>query len=291
MSDTKPSLAALRVEIDEIDNQLHDLIMARSKIIERVRMAKEGERTKIRPAREAEILYRLSERHQGVFPKQSLFRMWREMIVGTLALEAPFAVAVQDVVGEDGYADLARDHFGSFSNLRRHESAAAVIDMVNNDEVTVGVLPFPQPHSDNAWWRYLATDGDQRPMIMGRLPFFGRSNAQGANLDALVISTVKPEPSSRDISVYSLDIVGEISLQRLRAEIEDQGFVAGVVLQWTAPGNSPYSHFLVELNDFVSEDDVRLMALNARLEGAIERHFWLGTYSAPIEGDELAGDQ
>jgi chorismate mutase / prephenate dehydratase len=292
MSEEKPSLDALRVEIDEIDNQLHDLIMERSKIIERVRHAKAGDRVKIRPAREAEILYRLSDRHEGVFPKQSLFRMWREMIVGTLALEAPFAVGVQTVVtgsgsGEDGYADLARDHFGSFSNLHRHQSAAAVIEMVNSGEVTVGVLPFPQPDSDNVWWHHLANDDDQRPMIMGRLPFFGRSNATGANLDALVISSVKPEPSSRDISVYSLDVTGEISIARLRSEIEAQEFEPGIVFQWTHPVDTEHRHFLVELDGFVPADDPRLVALGVRLEGALAKNFWLGTYSAPIEDQEL----
>lgn len=287
MSDTKPSLNALRLEIDEIDDQLHDLIMERSKIIERVRLAKAGDRIKIRPAREAEILYRLSDRHDGIFPKQSLFRIWREMIVGTLALEAPFAVAVQTLPGEDGYADLARDHFGSFSNLHRHESATAIIDMVVSGEVTVGVFPFPQPDTDNVWWRYLATAGDQRPSIMGRLPFFGRSNAPGADLDALVISSVEPEPSSRDISVYSLDVVGEISIARLRSALEAEGLVPDTVFQWSVPGDNQFRRFLVEFDGFVSSDDVRLAAFTDRLDGGLDRHFWLGTYSAPIEDEEL----
>ena len=287
MSDEKPSLAALRIEIDEIDNQLHDLLMARSKIIERVRLAKAGDRIKIRPAREAEILYRLVERHEGVFPKQSLLRMWREIIVGTLALEAPFAVAVQSMSGDEGYADLARDHFGSFSDLRRHESAAAIIDMVNSGEVTVGVLPFPQPDATNTWWRHLATDGGQRPMIMGRLPFFGRSNATGANLDALVISAVDPEASIRDISVYSLDMVSEISSARLRTAIEAEGLTHHTVFQWSAPGHNQSQNFLVELDGFVGSDDARLLALTKRLEGNLDRSFWLGVYSAPIDDKAL----
>ncbi len=78
MKTDNDKLLALRREIDAIDDSLHDLIMERTKIVERVRDAKSKDKIKIKPAREAEILYRLMARHTGKFPKQELARMWRE---------------------------------------------------------------------------------------------------------------------------------------------------------------------------------------------------------------------
>ena len=48
----------LRQEIDAIDDAIHDLIIARTKVVERVRKEKQGQKIKIRPARECSIIYR-----------------------------------------------------------------------------------------------------------------------------------------------------------------------------------------------------------------------------------------
>jgi chorismate mutase len=75
------SLDALRREIDAIDESLHDLIMRRTTVVEQVRDLKRGHKVKIRPAREAEILYRLASRHQGPFPPSTCPR--RPARIGT----------------------------------------------------------------------------------------------------------------------------------------------------------------------------------------------------------------
>lgn len=62
------SLTELRREIDAIDEATHDLLMRRAGIVERVRTAKGGLDTgnAWRPAREAEILRRLADRHSEI---------------------------------------------------------------------------------------------------------------------------------------------------------------------------------------------------------------------------------
>ena len=75
MTTDEDKLLLLRQEIDAIDNSIHDLIMKRTRVVERVRKAKHNDKIKIRPAREAEILYRLLVRHEGPFPKQELARI------------------------------------------------------------------------------------------------------------------------------------------------------------------------------------------------------------------------
>jgi chorismate mutase len=98
------ALAQLRAELDAIDDQIHDLLMHRASVIERV--ARDGGKTgaKIRPGREASMLRRLLKRHTGSMPPQIIVRFWREMFAGALIIEGGQTVAVCS--GDDN-ADLA----------------------------------------------------------------------------------------------------------------------------------------------------------------------------------------
>ena len=93
MSDGKPNLAALREELDSIDNALHDLLMRRAAIAAGVRASK-GNAPVWRPAREAQILRRLMTRHTGPFPRATIIQLWREIVSAMVRLQGEFAVAV-----------------------------------------------------------------------------------------------------------------------------------------------------------------------------------------------------
>jgi chorismate mutase len=170
------SLDALRREIDAIDDQIHDLIMRRTRVVERVRDVKRDQPIKIRPAREAEIIYRLLNRHRGPFPVRELTAMWREMIVATLSFEGPFSVAVHTPEPDSGFWDLARDQYGTFPPLTGHGSARQVIEDVRDQKATVGILPLPTRDDTDPWWRHLVTTGANAPRIIARLPFAGPGN-------------------------------------------------------------------------------------------------------------------
>lgn len=286
MAEKKPSLEDLRAEIDRIDNAIHDLLMERALVVEHVRHAKGPDQPKFRPAREAEILYRLSERHRGSFSKKAILQMWRELISGTLMLEGPFFVAVQAPGDNDGYMDLARDHFGSFSPMIRHQNAVSVIEDVSNGEATVGVLPFPARDSNDIWWRYLANGEAGRPMVVCRLPFAGRSNARGAHLDALVISMSPPAETGRDITVFAFPVSGPISSARLKSAFNDSGLNAGLVMDWPMLGGD-YRLFMVELEGYVTGNDIRLERVLERLENNADHLVWLGAYARPLSEMEL----
>ena len=59
MTSDEEKLLELRNEIDKIDSAIHDLIMRRTRVVEGVCEIKKGSSVKIRPSREASILYRL----------------------------------------------------------------------------------------------------------------------------------------------------------------------------------------------------------------------------------------
>jgi len=287
MATKKPSLEELRKEIDRIDDSIHDLLMDRALVVEKVRKIKDSKRPKYRPGREAEIVYRLSARHRGAYSKQTILKMWRELISGTLMLEGPFFVAVQAPNENDGYMDLARDHFGAFAPVIRHQTAASVIEDVKKGNATVGVLPFPERDTDNVWCRYLANGDEDRPMVVCRLPFIGRSNARGAQFDALVISAAPPTVTGRDTTLFTFPVTGQISNAKIKSAFSTSGLDAGLLLNWPMTGTDS-KLFLVELDGFVAGDDSRLEGVLDRLEGNADHLVWLGAYATPLTDDELA---
>ena len=82
------SLAALRAEIDAIDDALHDLVMRRAAVVARMAASRvKGDASSLRPGREASILRRLLARHSGALPPAALVRLWREILSASNAMQ------------------------------------------------------------------------------------------------------------------------------------------------------------------------------------------------------------
>ncbi|PIK70598.1 hypothetical protein CS379_23815, partial [Methylobacterium frigidaeris] len=71
MTSTPPAdLAALRADIDRIDSAMHDLLMERGRIIDRLIAVKKtsASGSAFRPGREASMMRAIAERHTGLLP-------------------------------------------------------------------------------------------------------------------------------------------------------------------------------------------------------------------------------
>src|SRR3954463_8710055 len=109
-----PSLEVLRKEIDSIDEQVHRLLMARGDIIDRLIQVKQTQEggSAFRPAREAEMMRRLVERHRGILPLDTVESIWRVIISTFTFVQAPFSVHADVSAGDALMRDSARFHFG-----------------------------------------------------------------------------------------------------------------------------------------------------------------------------------
>src|SRR6201981_4230686 len=100
MPQTKPShptdtsLDELRREIDRIDEAMHRLLIDRGEIIDRLIAVKQTQETgsAFRPAREADMMRRLVERHKGILPLDTAESIWRVIIASFTYVQAPFSV-------------------------------------------------------------------------------------------------------------------------------------------------------------------------------------------------------
>lgn len=282
---SEKSLNALREEIDAIDDSLHDLIMRRTEVVEKVRKVKIGEKIKIRPAREAEILYRLMSRHKGPFPKRELCRMWRELIVATLSMEGPFSMAVFMPEGDGNFRDLARDQYGSFTPMTGYAAERRVIEAVGSRNATVGILPMPREDDPDPWWQHLVNENEMTPRIIARLPFAGAGNYRDKDLEALVICPVAHHPVGRDRSYLAVETAKEITLSRLGEAFAGIGLplVSCCVRRNAQPRDSWL--YLAETNEYVADDDRRITSLADLLP--LTRVVLLGGYAIPLSETEL----
>lgn len=282
------SLDALRLEIDAIDDSIHDLIIRRTEVVEGIRDLKRHHKIKIRPDREAEILGRLTARHKGPFPKRELVRIWRELIVATLSFEGPFSIAVYMPEDASGYWDLARDQYGSYSPMSGHASVRRVIEAVRSQDATVGVLPLPSRDDPDPWWRHLANTRPDAPRIVARLPFAGGSNGRDSNLEALAICPLVQRPTGRDRSFLVVETKREIGLHRLASGLTECGLTPCLTMMWHDAQTTGSWLYLAEVDEFAAADDRRLSRLRQTLGESVTAMIPLGGYAVPLGERELS---
>ena len=211
------SLKTLRLEIDAIDNKIHNLLMSRVKLVGEVGKVKAeaGDyQFSLRPAREASMIRRLVSQHRGPFPTDALIRIWRELLCGTVRVQTPFSVALCEGDDPIGSRGLVRDQF---SNAPTHIFATPehTIENVYAGDSMVAVVPVPNRHTESAWWHELAFGKHKNLKIIGLLPFL-RSDTSDS-LEAFSIAEVRPESSGKDTSLIVLDCVTEEPIVKLGA--------------------------------------------------------------------------
>ena len=123
---SSPDLASLRVQIDNIDQQLLTLLNQRALVAERVGEVKKREGTPFfRPDRVAQVIEKIQTANPGPLKSAHVTAIWREIMSACLALESPQRVAV---LGPEGTfcEQAAIEFFGG---------AADIVYCANFDEV------------------------------------------------------------------------------------------------------------------------------------------------------------
>jgi chorismate mutase len=202
-----PSLADLRREIDSIDEQMHRLLMSRGDIIDRLISVKKSAETgsAFRPAREADMMRRLVQRHAGILPLDTVESIWRVIIATFTYVQAPFAVHADLSAGDAHMRDSTRFHFGFTVPFKAHMGASSVVAAVSESRGDLGLVPAFAIGGGGAWWS--ALEFDSSPKIIARLPFIDRPDHPAA-LPVFVISRAAPDAMVTEVEVWSLRVSG-----------------------------------------------------------------------------------
>jgi chorismate mutase-like protein len=279
MSPDASALAALRREIDAIDDRLHDLLIERAAVVARVAAAKGAAAPGtqiVYPAREAQILRRLLDRHRGRLPAATVVRIWREIITASVRLQG--ALAVGFVADGDGPAlrDLAREHFAAATPTMPIASAPELFAWVGDTPGALGVLPLAGADSD--WWRHLVSAVEPRIQVVARLPLLraagGREAlviapfAAGESGDDATLAVFESERDLSDDALARAAAAGGLTLARMAA--------AGAV----EPMNAPVRLTLVEISGAASAIAPGLAGLATALRA--RRAHAVGGYARPL---------
>lgn len=283
MTQDSLTLDDLRRGIDRIDDAIHDLLMERTQLVEKIGAVKGKEGGVIlRPGREADILRRLLARHSGPFPKLSLIRIWRELMGALVGLQGPFSVGVFMPERGAGYLEIARDQFGAHAHCLPFRTVGQVARAVADGQVTVGVVPVPDQENGEAWWTTLMGDSPDLPRIVARLPFSGPAPSRD-NIEALVLARMPQDATGRDRTWLGVETEPDISRARLLTALSGAGLEVNAVAATHASGG--HALHLVEINGYVAPDDQRLPGLRGN---PFLRVTALGGYAIPFTAEDMA---
>ena len=204
---TPPTLPELRAEIDRIDESMHGLLMQRGDIIDRLIAAKRTEESgsAFRPAREAEMMRRLVQRHHGILPLDTAESIWRVIIATFTFVQSPFSLHADLSAGDASMRDAARFHFGFTVPFVPHMGAAGVVAAVSDSKGDLGLVPAFAAVGAGAWWT--ALEFDTAPKIIARLPFVQRADHPAA-MPVFVVSRAAADAMVKEVEMWSVRVSG-----------------------------------------------------------------------------------
>lgn len=276
------TIQELRERIDEIDDKLHDLIMERVEIVEKIGAIKaaEGQGFAVSPVREVEILRRLWNRHKGALNRDVLIRLWRELISACANLETPLNVAVY--VPENGRANLniARDYFGSYTPMVGCRSVNLAMKELTQGEANIAVLSMSN-ENQGCWWYALAQDLSRSVSVVAKLPMTKEASAYGEGRTLFALAKAPFEPSGDDRTLVVVETDGTLSLSTVDLEMKALGLPTSALYDSFAP-DMMRKAYLMEVEGYLKPDDARLNAFYKKEDGKITLVRIIGGFPVPF---------
>ena len=181
-------LAALRSEIDRIDDALLDLVEQRLALTDRIAAQKQdGSILRLRPRREADVLARLEGR-AAQLPSNTVDAIWRELMGLSVQAQQRIAIALYAPAQPIKVTNLVRQRFGSAAPILIGESPTETLDRARASD-TIAIVEL-QPLS--TWWIALCDDPALR--------IFDGLGDPGGRIAALAIGRIAPDSLLDDIA-------------------------------------------------------------------------------------------
>jgi chorismate mutase len=201
------TLTDLRRDIDRIDEAMHELLLERGQIIDRLIATKKTQESgsAFRPAREADMMRRLVKRHRGNLPLDTVESIWRVIISTFTYVQAPFAVHADLSAGDALMRDSARFHFGFTVPFVPHIGASSVVEAVSESKGDLGLIPAFATAGAGPWWT--ALEFESAPKIIARLPFVERADHPAA-MPVFVVSRAAADAMVTETEVWSMRASG-----------------------------------------------------------------------------------
>jgi chorismate mutase/prephenate dehydratase len=277
---SSPELDRIRQRIDTLDTTIHNALMERADLVLKIGEEKKKNNIQIvQPAREARMIRRLLERHEGVLPEKAIVRIWRELVGAVSLLQTGLKVAVSAPEGNRDLWDLARDYFGSCLPFMESASALSALAAVREERANFAVVPWPEDDDTNPWWLQLEEDGENALQIIVRLPHVDGQHGDRPDLKGLIVARTGFDTSDEDRTFLLVSCEPTISRAKLLDEAKKAGLEPLGLSSCKSLTDAPSRH-LLEVDGYVEGESPVLPALSAGLgEGA--RIYVAGGYPVP----------
>jgi chorismate mutase/prephenate dehydratase len=186
---TADDLNHIRLEIDQLDQDLLHMIEARLAIADRVANSK-GDAPLFRPGREADILRQLASTSN--LTPSLIEAIWRQIMAANLARQKTLRLILADA-NMTNHPILAW-RFGAGVSPMVAESADAALQAVKTDSADIALLPHWR---EKQWGWSDAFEGETRAWLVAVAPFFVE-----AEFAPLALFARHPaDPSYKDVTV------------------------------------------------------------------------------------------
>lgn len=146
------SIQTIRNQIDSIDNKLLSLIAERSQLIPLVKEIKKNEITKIRPLREVEIFHKINNIFQGLYQKNHIQKIWRELISATLLIEGDLSFILPKNKNLPTQLELTKYYFSNNANYLIAKNLQDCFQQINQHPSLNILVSPPSFHNKKKWW-------------------------------------------------------------------------------------------------------------------------------------------
>ncbi len=254
------ALAALRCDIDNIDDQIISLLKARMEVVKKVGELKEKSKESffIRSNREADMIKNLAEKSQGILPKATIISIWRKIITAANMLEQPLKIAIHNPKDIAEYEYLVRDYYDNSVPIQNLDSVNNVVLSLEKNEAQIGIFSLPEydlslkeEGSNENWWIALANNQDGLK-IFAKIPFIESLNSK---TKLVAVAKKIPEKSSEDNSLFCVETSSAIDANKLVVAFEEQNLKAKILKSVRLHKIEGVNFYLIEVAGFWLEED------------------------------------
>ena len=277
MTSNKENLSKFRIQIDEIDGKIIDLLLDRMEIVEEVGKHKTKNSATdsfIRAGREATMLRDLTKKAKDKFPPAAIATIWRMIISTSLCTEQGLSISAYVSENDNTCFWHAREYYGSFVNIKCEEKSDNIINDIANGKESIGILPLID-ESTEPWW-VRPNNEKNNIFVFAKIPFI--ESRESFNKPVLAIANVAPESTGDDISIISL--LGIQDIGNVKEIFAEQHLKIRII----AKNNN--SDYLIEIDDFLIADDERLTHIESIIKDIFEDKASLrlmGAYASTIK--------
>ena len=140
----------LRKQIDKIDFQILDLLKKRSKIAEKIGIAKKSNNL-FRPERQASILRNILKKNGNNLNPSYILSFWRSIFLSQIDVQGGIKLLLSNNIA-NSYIKTIYDYFSHDIEIITVNNTSKALEKVYNGKNILTILPYPSYNKGAQWW-------------------------------------------------------------------------------------------------------------------------------------------